>query len=799
MRAALVRRLPAGAQTALQNLGAFFNNITRFIKRFWTLLEPLRRFIGGATFDEQQHRWSMVAVVIGTAAFCAVGWKTELLKAELSWIAVLWLVLMGRWFVEEVPQVAVKPWIPSIIALMMVLLLTNDSIGTIEIESTNVLITICLAVAVPWRHQGRTDWTYATLFLAISPLLYWGWAILIEANFRGPHAAGGKDVIQFQALEHAKTATLVIMCIAVALRVIEERMRTWTDAQAQGKNAWGTLWRRLKHLELFSSMRFFDRAGLLGLAIAGLLAVINLGTFHGTKVTHYWDTFHYVVGSKYFAENRYHLMYSCLALAERDEGLGHTHKDHKIRDLRTNKLRDANELVDEIEPICRNAFTEERWMALRQDVRLFRRAMGSQWYADSKHDHGYNASPVWTLLGTPISSYGWEDAVPPPELITAPAAMKTFSQAQKTQANERFSADFKVFEERIVTVINRIDFGIYVGMALLLMWAFGLRASALAMVIFGVGWPWDYMWTGGSFARLPWLFSIVAGVCFLRKRMMILGGFMLCLSFLFRVFPGALFGGPGWQVLWNLKNERKIAPRHLRFIIGAALAIAILIPSSLIVVDNFKAYPEFLANSLKHKNTPLTNHMGLPTLASFHPDALVRNTHDPSLYDPHQKWKDERHRLKAKRKIYYWATVLMIFVMLGFASRRMREWEAASMGVLMIISIFELTCYYYSFLLILGPFALRRIRYTFLMLGMVVMSHWIHIWLRPIDERYIAESALMFIIPLWLLIDYLLMPIDDPEEMNELERLGLIDDDTAPAAPSTDEAPAPATDAPAPA
>jgi hypothetical protein len=46
-----------------------------------------------------------------------------------------------------------------------------------------------------------------------------------------------------------------------------------------------------------------ERAGLLVLAFAGGYAWTMWGTFHGNRAIHFWDTFHYYAGAKYFPEN----------------------------------------------------------------------------------------------------------------------------------------------------------------------------------------------------------------------------------------------------------------------------------------------------------------------------------------------------------------------------------------------------------------------------------------------------------------------------------------------------------------
>src|SRR5207244_9712263 len=55
-------------------------------------------------------------------------------------------------------------------------------------------------------------------------------------------------------------------------------------------------------------------------------------------------------------------------------------------------------------PICH--FTPERWAAFKKDIAFFRARVNDKRWEEIHHDHGYNASPVWTLLGYVITNSG---------------------------------------------------------------------------------------------------------------------------------------------------------------------------------------------------------------------------------------------------------------------------------------------------------------------------------------------------------------------------------------------------------
>src|SRR5437764_431125 len=55
---------------------------------------------------------------------------------------------------------------------------------------------------------------------------------------------------------------------------------------------------------------------LAGLGALGLLFYFNMGFLHFGNFIHAWDTYHYYVGSKYFPELSYDLLYDCTAVAD---------------------------------------------------------------------------------------------------------------------------------------------------------------------------------------------------------------------------------------------------------------------------------------------------------------------------------------------------------------------------------------------------------------------------------------------------------------------------------------------------
>jgi hypothetical protein len=296
-----------------------------------------------------------------------------------------------------------------------------------------------------------------------------------------------------------------------------------------------------------TTVRWLDWLALLPLVAASPLVWTHFGQFHGNgQLIQVHDTFHYYMGSKYIREIGYTNLYHCAAVAEWEEGYARQLELRRIRDLRTNRLVPSRSMTSRPE-ICHEAFSAERWAAFRQDLRMFRALLGPRAWGDVFRDHGYNASPLWSLIGHLLSNADWRHSI-----RDVPAAASADPDARRhphlATGSSAFLRDLNAFRRRL-TSLALIDPVLCAGAFLMLGWAFGLRAMALATVVWAVGYPWSYAWIGGAFGRMFWLFSAVAAVCFLKKERHLLAGIGLSCSFLFRVFPAMLFTGVGLNLM----------------------------------------------------------------------------------------------------------------------------------------------------------------------------------------------------------------------------------------------------------
>lgn len=422
---------------------------------------------------------------------------------------------------------------------------------------------------------------------------------------------------------------------------------------------------------------------------------------------HRHELYHYYLGSKYFKEVGYKRLYECTAVAEVDNGRRASIERRQIRDLSVNLIKQMKDTYVLSEPEkCKKHFTPERWEAFRKDVDWFQKSAPGTYWENMQKDHGYNPPPVWTMTGKFFGSF-------------APAGDTFF----------KFLAS--------------LDIMLQLACVLLLYWAFGWRVMMVATIFWGTNRAADFYWTGGAFLRMDWIFFLVASVCCARKRKFVLAGGALMWSSLLRVFPVVLFFGYGIIVLFHIIKELRrrceaktlnvtstkpsrgkqkrtpaappkkgllslLHPDHQRLIAGAVVALGVLVPASMIVAGP-DSYGAFINHTMTvHRNTPLTNHMGIDTILTHSWDGRMRFTRDENLDDPFEVWKAGRLERKEDLAPVRWGIRILLMLWIAWALRRTKLlWVGPALSVVLVMSLVDLTCYYYSIFMIV-PIILRQ-------------------------------------------------------------------------------------------
>ncbi len=408
------------------------------------------------------------------------------------------------------------------------------------------------------------------------------------------------------------------------------------------------------------------RARNWAIGITGALALatfFNFGFWHFNNFVHGWDTFHYYIGSKYFKELHYDRIYECVATADSEEpNLRRRVELRKMMNLRTNIVQTTEDILAHPEK-CKQHFTPARWDSFKHDLRYFRSLEGPRRWDDAQTDHGFNGTPVWNIMGTVLSNL-------------APASRTT------------------------ILLLDAIDVVLIFTMVGFMWWAFGWRAVSVALIVFATNFPSRWYWIGGSFLRWDWLFWMGLGLCLVKKNKPFWAGAAIMYATLLRIFPGFLFVAPLIALGLHYWKTRQWERRFLRLFQGGALAFVALTSLSFVTSGGPSIYPQFIRNTVKHSETPLTNYMGLRTVLNFRPAEAANRMNTPAMVDPWLRWKEARTKAFHEAAPLYVSLVLCYLVLIGLAIRGAEPWVMVALSSTLIAFGSELTCYYYAFLII---------------------------------------------------------------------------------------------------
>ncbi len=527
-----------------------------------------------------------------------------------------------------------------------------------------------------------------------------------------------------------------------------------------------------------------------------LVAFLTYFDFFNPKVRysefyHRHELFHYYLGAKYFEEIGYEKIYECTAVAEIELGRGNEVRGRQLRDLRVNLIKPVSETYVLSNPSeCTSAFPAEKWEAFKKDVDWFYNSSRGSYWTNMQKDHGYNPPPVWTMEGKFFAAMG--DA--------GDVFFKWLSSIDVLLNLGMLLVIGWGFGLRVM-MVTALFWGAngpanfyWTGGAFLRQdWVFLLLASAAfarKRKFFLAGYA--MIWSGlirvfPMFMLLGWL--IIVGFELLRRlrgqhdpsadppdpklpdwaRLAAIPFFALALYLGFTAFQNredfgrltlaihaalallaAAFGlaiAKDWRPRW-------LHPDHRRLVAGALAAGLTLVPLSMEAAGP-TSYEQFAHHIAVHKNTPLTNTMGLKTIEVHTWKGRMHFARNDQLTDPFEEWKAGRASREDAWRPVHLALLGLIGLWTLWALRRTKLlWVGIPLGLMMAMSATNLTCYYYSMFLVGALLMEVRPAFgpAFLIASAaseIVLSK--YFW---IDDKYVAMSWLYLVLSGMMLFVY---------------------------------------------
>jgi hypothetical protein len=456
----------------------------------------------------------------------------------------------------------------------------------------------------------------------------------------------------------------------------------------------------------------FRRARDVALAVLGLLAGLawwNFGLFHASGYVHTWEHFHYFLGAKYYPELSHTRLYECVTVADLEVGLEARVRTRQIRDMTTNR-RTATDALLADPGRCKRHFSIGRWETFKSDVEWFRGELHPAMWERIFLDHGYNAPPSWTMLGKVLTN-------------RLPASGVT------------------------VLVLALLDPLLLALMWGAVAWAFGWRTGCVALLWWGTNQMAGYSWTGGGLLRQDWLVLSVLGICLVRRRYPLAGGFTLGYAALLRIFPGLIVAALALSAaVASLRARRIVITRdQWRFVAGWLAALALLLPLSAAASGGLAAWDEFVANARANTRAAGANMVGLMKTLTYDHAARDETFAASDLQDADERRRESARERFRQRRPVFWILLAAFLVLLARAVREGEDWAALALGIGLIpIGVF-VAGYYYAILLGYGLLWRRFGDVVGLLLCALSAATHVASWIWPapvqMDTRFAWNSA----------------------------------------------------------
>jgi len=260
------------------------------------------------------------------------------------------------------------------------------------------------------------------------------------------------------------------------------------------------------------------------LIVVAVLAVAHYNNFgswrYGTFFNAY-EFYHYYIGSKYAPEIHYKDLYSATLIADDETGLKFHNPEGKIKNLNPNWKADKEtyhltlEQVKKRKDEIKARFTPGRWQEFLSDIKFFKSELvGGRWDGVLR-DKGYNGSPAWSaVVGGLLSN--------------------------NVPTSNRSGMVFLASLDLILVALAMC----------FVIWAYGLRAALLLLILWGTSYVMSYSHMKGAYLRTDFVMPIIISMCLIKKNCYAPAGVLMGYAAVARVFPAVFLFGMGARMVW---------------------------------------------------------------------------------------------------------------------------------------------------------------------------------------------------------------------------------------------------------
>lgn len=401
-----------------------------------------------------------------------------------------------------------------------------------------------------------------------------------------------------------------------------------------------------------------------------------------------YDLVHYYLNARYFDELGYYDLYPAAILAD--------HLNDGPRFQEGPRYMAQNEAGHGFRPIAHalergawvrdNRFTPESWDAFTHDFLYLQRetpGFTDKIWRDMIQDHGYNGTPVWTVMARPLA-----------QLVPVES----------------------------IKLLGYLDLGLLLGATAATAWAFGGPTAAFLWLFFMTSYSLRWPTITWSYLRYDYMAALIVAMALLKKGHYLLAGALTGYSAVLRLFPAMWLYGPGMKGLAGLL-QKKVHRPLLVLLAGFLLSVAAFEGLAVVALGPEQVKIHF-ENMRDHNSSEQlsSRRIGLALALPFTPWQDV-----PKYIEPERK-----ETIEAQKPLRY-ALAALSMLALGWGLRNAKDEEAFAFGFIPFFLLTTASYYYYvarATLIILhaADLSKRRNRAGLaLLLGLEVMTNGIEV------------------------------------------------------------------------
>jgi hypothetical protein len=220
--------------------------------------------------------------------------------------------------------------------------------------------------------------------------------------------------------------------------------------------------------------------------------------------------------------------------------------------------------------------------------------------------------------------------------------------------------------------------------------AFDRRTATLAIVCLGTLFMMAPGTIRGAFLRLDWLALLVMATCCLKLKRYKTAGALAAYAGAARLFPLAFAFGLAAKCLWQFAASRRIQRRYLEFFVTFALVILVLITWSLVSSGGMDTWQSFWTKIHFHDTHMSVFRVGFKPLLLAGVAPIMENW---------PRGPTARAYRFDDVKAAWWAVQGLVLLGVVLAVRRLEDYEALTVGYV-IVYFFAAPTYYYQVVLL---------------------------------------------------------------------------------------------------